>query len=159
MIPKETANMTDPTTESVLTRPTSPFPVDAAADVRSTLLHMAGTGFQGRMLGEALQVWEEMHRSGAFVFLGISGALVPAGMRLAIKWLIDNSYVHCVVSTGAQLFHDMHESLGYANYQGSPHHDDTQLRELGIDRMYDIFASEQEFRTVARFIMDVVDRH
>lgn len=151
--------MNEPMPSSVLSHPTSPFPIDAGADVRSTLLRMSGTGFQGRMLGDALRVWEEMHRAGAFVFLGISGALVPAGMRLAIKWLIDSGYVHCVVSTGAQLFHDMHESLGYANYQGSAHQDDTELRELGIDRMYDIYASEQEFRTVDAFIMDVADRH
>lgn len=145
--------------QAILTRPTSPFPVDPSADVRTTLLRMSGTGFQGRSLGEALRVWEAMHAAGAFVFLGISGALVPAGMRLAIKWLIDNDYVHCVVSTGAQLFHDIHENLGYSNYQGNPHGDDSTLRDLGIDRMYDIYASETEFRSVDSFIMEVADRH
>lgn len=142
----------------VLTTPTTPFPVHSDSTVRQALLRMADTGFQGRNLGRALQVWERMHDAGAFVFLGISGALVPAGMREAICWLITNHYVHCVVSTGAQLFHDLHETFGHHNFQGRPDEDDSTLRELRIDRMYDIYASELEFRTIDQWVAAVADR-
>jgi deoxyhypusine synthase len=98
---------------TLLDQPTTPFTINPEATVRDALLRMASTGFQGRNLGRALQVWERMRAEHAFVFLGISGALVPAGMREAVSWLVANGYVHCVVSTGAQLFHDLHETLGY----------------------------------------------
>jgi deoxyhypusine synthase len=151
----------DPTREDanqLLVKPTTPFPVDTGASVYDTVLRLADTGFQGRNLGRALQVWERMHDAGAFVFLGISGALVPAGMREAISWLIANSYVHCVVSTGAQLFHDLHETLGFKNYQGRPDENDTLLRELRVDRMYDIYASELEFQSIDQWVAAVADR-
>src|SRR5579871_5549722 len=144
--------------KTVLTDPTTPFPIDAGSNVRDALLRMAGTGFQGRNLGRALQVWERMHDEGASVFLGISGALVPAGMREALCWLIANRYVHCVVSTGAQLFHDLHETFGFHNFQGRPDPDDTLLRELRIDRMYDVYASELEFQSIDQWTAAVADR-
>lgn len=152
----------EPTREqsaTILNQPTTPFPISAESNVREALLAMAATGFQGRNLGRALQVWDRMKEANAFVFLGISGALIPAGMREAIGWLIANGYVHCVVSTGAQLFHDLHETLGYKNYQGRSDGDDTVLRELRIDRMYDIYASELEFQTVDQWVAAVADRH
>ena len=99
-----------------------------------------------------------MKEANAFVFLGVSGALVPAGMRRAICWLVQNGYVHSVVSTGAQLFHDLHETLGYKNYQGRPDEDDTALRDLRIDRMYDVFASEIEFQSIDQWVAAVADR-
>lgn len=143
---------------TLLDRPTTPFTINPEASVRDALLRMAGTGFQGRNLGRALQVWDRMKEANAFVFLGISGALIPAGMREAISWLVANGYVHCVVSTGAQLFHDLHETLGYRNYQGRPDEDDTLLRDLRIDRMYDIYASEIEFQTIDQWVASVADR-
>ncbi|HWE60416.1 MAG TPA: deoxyhypusine synthase family protein [Chloroflexota bacterium] len=154
---EEEAPMGEETT-GLLDQPTTPFTIDSQANVRDALLRMAATGFQGRNLGRALQVWERMKASNAFVFLGISGALVPAGMREAICWLVANEYVHCVVSTGAQLFHDLHETLGYKNYQGRPDEDDTRLRELRIDRMYDIYASELEFQTIDQWVAALADR-
>jgi deoxyhypusine synthase len=144
---------------TLLDQPTAPFTVNPEATVRDALLRMAGTGFQGRNLGRALQVWDRMKEANAFVFLGISGALVPAGMREAISWLIANRYVHCVVSTGAQLFHDLHETFGYKNYQGRPDEDDTRLRELRVDRMYDIYASELEFQSIDDWVAALADQH
>lgn len=142
----------------LLNQPTTPFRIMPEATVRDALLRMAGTGFQGRNLGRALQVWERMKEAKAFTFLGISGALVPAGMREAISWLVANGYVHCVVSTGAQLFHDLHETLGYKNYQGRADGDDSALRELRIDRMYDIYASELEFQSIDEWVVALADR-
>lgn len=143
---------------SVLNHPTEPFEIQPDATVHDVLLRMAATGFQGRNLGRALQVWERMHDAGAFVFLGISGALVPAGMRTAISWLVTNGYVQCVVSTGAQLFHDLHETLGFHNYQGRLDEDDSRLRALRVDRMYDVLASEMEFQTVDAWVAAVADQ-
>jgi deoxyhypusine synthase len=142
----------------ILQQPTEPFDIRPDTSVHDALVRMAATGFQGRNLGRALQIWERMRDAGAFIFLGISGALVPAGMRKAICWLVENGYTHCVVSTGAQLFHDLHETLGFHNYQGRPDEDDSLLRSLRVDRMYDVYASELEFQTVDQWIAAVADQ-
>ena len=61
----------------ILSTPTRPLEIDRRKNVAALLDKMQGVSFQGRNLGRALQVWERMKEAKAFVFLGISGALVP----------------------------------------------------------------------------------
>lgn len=142
--------------EDVLTTPIVPVSINKDGNVRDTLLAMSKASFQGRKLGEALEVWEEMIESGCYVFMGLAGALVPAGMRGVIDWLIREGKIHCLVSTGANLFHELHESIGYRHYKGNPQMSDTELRKLKIDRIYDTLADDEEFVESDRVIVDFV---
>ena len=45
--------------------------------------------------------------------------------------------VDVIVSTGANMYHDLSEALGGYHYEGSPNIDDGELFEAGIDRIYD----------------------
>jgi len=77
-------------------------------------------------------------------------------MRGVMVYLIQKGLIHCLVSTGANLFHDCHESLGRKHFKGSPSADDVKLREQKIDRIYDTFASDLEFQKTDRFISTFV---
>ncbi|MEW5759472.1 MAG: deoxyhypusine synthase [Candidatus Thermoplasmatota archaeon] len=104
-------------------------------------------GFQGRKLGESLHLWDEMLESKkTIIFLGLAGAVVPAGLRCIISELIKKRFVDCLVSTGANIFHDIHECLGRKHYIGTHNIDDRELLKFRVDRIHDIFASENEFR-------------
>ncbi len=117
---------------------------------------MAGTAFQGRKLGEAFLVWKEMLSSeSCVVMMGLSGAMVPAGMRRLVAHLLRRRFVDVLVTTGANVFHDIHEALGGRHYRGTPNADDALLLKHGIDRIYDVFAREEEFRRVDRWIAGV----
>ena len=59
--------------------------------------------------------------SDATIFLGTAGALSAGGMRLIIAHLIEHRYIDCLVSTGANLYHDLHETRGRRHFIGSPH--------------------------------------
>jgi deoxyhypusine synthase len=121
---------------------------------------MKSTGFQGRKLAESVAVWDSMlKQDNVTIFMGLSGAMVPAGMRKVIKYLIENRFIDCLVSTGANIFHDCHEALGLKHYVGSHIANDEELFEHGIDRIYDVFAYEEEFRDTDHFIADFVKRH
>jgi deoxyhypusine synthase len=65
-------------------------------------------------------------------------------------------YVDVVVSTGANLFHDIHEALGMKHYLGTEKADDRHLYKEGINRIYDIFAYDSEFSEADMLIVDVV---
>ena len=67
------------------------------------------------------------------------------GLRLIVAHLIQHRYVDCLVSTGANLYHDLHETRGQHHYVGSPHEDDAALADEHIDRVYDTYASEEAF--------------
>ena len=86
-----------------------------------------------------------MLASDATIFLGTAGALSAGGMRLIIAHLIEQRYVDCLVSTGANLYHDLHETRGRRHFLGSPGLDDAALAAERIDRVYDTLASEDEF--------------
>ena len=75
-------------------------------------------------------------------------------MRLIVAHLILHRYVDCLVSTGANLYHDLHETRGQHHYVGSPHADDAALAEERIDRVYDTYASEEEFIANDNWIAD-----
>lgn len=126
-------------------------PVLPSADVTELLAGMARTGFQGRKLGESVEVWKEMLRDPEVtIFFGLSGAMVPAGMQKVLIELARHHYIDVVVSTGANIFHDVCEHLGVCHYLGHHHVSDADLYEKGIDRIYDVFAFEEEFRWVDR---------
>lgn len=130
--------------------------IEPEVSVRDLLRKMGKTSFQGRNLAAALDIWEEMLRGETTILLGLAGAMVPAGMRKAVSYLIEKRLVDCLVSTGANLFHDCCESLGHSHFQGTPSVDDLRLKEEGIDRIYDTFAREEDFRKTDRFIVDLV---
>lgn len=136
-----------------LKRKVEPFKIIKEKESLSNLLKgMEKTGFQGKNLGKAYKIWKMMFKGKTTIFLGLAGALIPAGMRKVLVYLIENRLIDCLVSTGANLFHDCHESLGYSHWQGDAKVDDQELKKANIDRIYDVFASELEFRHTGEFI-------
>jgi deoxyhypusine synthase len=130
-------------------------PVAPTENVGNLLRGMSRTGFQGRRLGESVEIWSRMIQDPECrIFFGLSGAMIPAGMQQCIIELIRHRYIDTIVSTGANVFHDVCEHLGVHHYLGHTHADDRALLEQGIDRIYDVFAYESEFREVDQFIAD-----
>jgi deoxyhypusine synthase len=125
--------------------PVEPFRVDPRATSDDLLTGMEKISFQGRSLATARRIWERMLGDDCTIFLGTAGALSAGGMRLVIAHLIEHRYVDCLVSTGANLYHDLHETRGRRHYLGSPRENDALLQEERIDRVYDTYANEDEF--------------
>src|SRR5689334_21818416 len=125
--------------------PVEPFAVDGGLSADEILSRMERISFQGRNLATAHRVWQRMLEDDVTIFLGMAGALSAGGLRLVVAHLIANRYVDCLVSTGANLYHDLHETRGQHHYVGTPHADDAALADERIDRVYDTFASEEEF--------------
>jgi deoxyhypusine synthase len=145
-----------------LRKPVEPFVVEAGLSADAVLDRMERVSFQGRNLGTARRIWEKMLGSDATIFLGLAGALSAGGMRLLIAHLIERRYIDCLVSTGANLYHDLHETRGRRHFIGSPTLDDAALAAERIDRVYDTLASEDEFckndEWIAAFVLKLERR-
>jgi len=101
-------------------------------------------------LREACQIYaDKMLEPDVTVGLTISGALTPTGLGFAaFVPLVEAGFVDWIVSTGANVYHDMHRSLGFSLYGISPIVDDVALRRDGIIRIYDIiFDADVLFKT------------
>ena len=137
-----------------LQTPIEPFAVDSGLTADQVLMRMERISFQGRNLATAHRIWQKMLQDDVTIFMGMAGALSAGGLRLVVAHLILNRYIDCLVSTGANLYHDLHESRGQHHYVGTPHADDAALAEDRIDRVYDTFASEEEFISNDNWIAD-----
>ncbi len=125
--------------------PVEPFLVEPELTANQILDRMERISFQGRNLGTAHKVWQRMLGDDLLIFLGIAGALSAGGLRMVIAHLITRRYVDCVVSTGANLYHDLHETRGQRHFIGSARTDDRRLQTHHIDRVYDTLVDEDEF--------------
>src|SRR6478672_5391606 len=128
-----------------LQTPIVPFAVEAGLSADDVLSRMERISFQGRNLATAHRIWQKMLADDVTIFLGMAGALLAGGLRMIVAQLILDRYVDCLVSTGANLYHDLHETRGQHHYLGTAHADDAALADERIDRVYDTYASEEEF--------------
>jgi len=131
-----------------------PIEVKASKKISELLSEMSRTGFQGRKLGEVIEVWEEMLRDDVVIFFGYAGSMSTAGQWKIVNWLIKNRFIDVVVSTGANISEDILEAMGGTYWQGHYLVDDEKLAEYKIDRFYDVFADEMEYRRMENLIAD-----
>ncbi len=111
--------------------------------------------YNGGALARAADIYEAMLRDSSVTrFIGLAGAMVPAGMGRIVSDLIDAGFVDVLVSTGANLTHDIIEALGCRHYHGSASCSDTALREAEINRIYDVFLPNESFVRFEEFMQD-----
>lgn len=76
----------------------------------------------------------------------ISGALTPAGFGTSILApLIEKGFIDYIVSTGANLYHDLHYSLKYRFEVMYPYPSDEDLKKSKKVRIYDILINQGVF--------------
>lgn len=81
----------------------------------------------------------EVMQPGVTIGLSLSGALTPAGFGVStLSPLMRHGFIDWIISTGANLYHDLHYGLGLDLYASNPFVDDTKLRQEGRIRIYDI---------------------
>lgn len=113
------------------------------------------TAYQGRKLGEAFEVLNRaLIDEETTIIMGLAGSMSTAGMWKIIKWFIENNYIDVLVSTGANISEDIYEAMGSSYWKGSPNVDDSDLFDHKIDRFYDVFASEDDYRKMEALIED-----
>jgi deoxyhypusine synthase len=120
---------------------------DQINDFDELLRAMSRTSFNGRSLGEALDVMEEMITDPDCLVVGtFSGAMTVAKMGTIMCKMIDNGWLDIVISTGALMAHGFVESIGLKHYKYEKHlMNDMELFEHGFNRVYDTLEPEINF--------------
>ena len=120
---------------------------------------MRSMAFSSCDLFRAADIYDRMLRdTQCAVILTLAGSLVSAGLKQIIVELIRNNMVDALVSTGANIVdQDFFEALGFNHYIGSQFMDDTVLRDLHIDRIYDTYIDEDELRICDDTTREIAD--
>src|SRR5205807_8625155 len=90
--------------------------------------------------------------------LTIAGAMTPAGLGGCVIEMMDRGLVDFVISTGANLYHDLHYALNFTLRRGSPFVDDRELYEDGVIRIYDVLFPATVLLETDAYIRDFIVR-
>jgi deoxyhypusine synthase len=114
--------------------------------------------YNGARLAEACRLFtQKMIAGNGTVGMSLTGALTPAGLgKAAIVPLMKAGFVDWIISTGANLYHDLHYGLGMELYAGSPFLNDVVLRQEGVIRIYDVLFDYDVLLDTDAFVREVI---
>ena len=109
--------------------------------------------------GKASRILGEMFRDkNCMKFISLAGPLIPGGLRSVITDLIDGGYVNGVVTTGANVTHDLLEALGHRHIVGSENADDVSLKRRGLSRIYDLYVTQRSIEHLEKVTYRMLNR-
>jgi deoxyhypusine synthase len=122
------------------------------------LVDQALLAYNGGRLREGARLFtQKMLPKDGFIGLSLTGALTPAGLgKSCLIPLMKAGLVDWVVSTGANLYHDLHYGLNMELYQGSPFLDDVKLHSDGVIRIYDVLFDYNVLLDTDEFVREVI---
>ncbi|MEK6832992.1 MAG: deoxyhypusine synthase [Nanoarchaeota archaeon] len=133
-----------------------PIRIKKDMKVSELVQEMNEAGFGAGKIAIASEIMKEMFDDKECkVFLGVAGAMVPAGMKEIILDILDK--VDVFVTTGANLTHDLIESLGEKHYIGDENMDDSELNKEGFDRIYNVLMSNKVYEKLEDFFEKYFD--
>jgi deoxyhypusine synthase len=120
----------------------------AGESLRDLFVAMHRAAGPPRNLAQIYLFWEEMLRAPRqAVWLTIAGAYVPFGLGETVRTLMARRFADVLVTTPAQLTHDLTEIRGLHHYHGAEDVDDDELQRLDVNRYWTVFGDEQELNT------------
>ena len=117
----------------------------------------ARSGYNARRLAEAARLFSKMIDEQATICLTLAGAMTPIGMSGVLNALVRAGFIDCIISTGANLYHDLHRPFLRPMMQGHFMVDDNELADKGIARIYDVFIEDEDtLMATDRIILETV---
>ena len=137
-----------------------PIDIEGIDTISGMLSAFHNTSFQSRNLARCVEIFKKMLEDPdePTIFLGLAGAMIPAGMKKVISTMVKRKMVDVIITTGANAYHDLVESFGHYHYKGSPEVDDAELYQRRIDRIYDTFGDEEKYRLIDDKIEMLADK-
>jgi len=122
------------------------------------LIDQSMLAYNGGRLREAAQLLaRKMLPKNGTIGLSLTGALTPAGLgKSCLIPLIRGGYVDWIISTGANLYHDLHFGLDMHLHSGSPFLNDVDLHKEGVIRIYDVLFDYNVLLDTDAFIREVI---
>lgn len=126
--------------------------------VNEAIEQFSGMGFGARKLSMATDIWERMIRDkDCFKMMSVSGAMVPGGMKECLIEIVRSGWVDVLVTTGANLTHDLAEACGTPHLLGTEKADDSKLRVEGINRIYDVYMPNNAYEGIEDFLQPILN--
>jgi len=132
-------------------RAVSPEPI-TGRETPVEIIEKMFPAYVGRQERTAFELMKRAVEERYAVFLTLSGAMTPAGLHQScLIPLLERGIIDCITTTGANLYHDAHRTLGHRVKEIRPDAGDLLLREARIIRIYDLGFDEDVLLDTDRF--------
>jgi len=115
----------------------------------------------GRMYRATKLLAETLDDDDTVVFLSVAGPLVPGGLRKVIRDMIENDMVDVLITSGANITHDLLEAFGGRHHYGMTGDDET-LCQQGMGRIGDLYTKSEDFevfeKEITKIMSDIVKK-
>jgi deoxyhypusine synthase len=141
-------------------RPIRSFRPRGSAAVRDLIEH-GFQAFNAGRLSEACRIFTDKMLdpdNDTTIGLTMAGAMTPAGLGGCVIEMMERGLVDFIISTGANLYHDLHYALNFTLRRGSPFLDDVELYEAGVIRIYDVLFPATVLLETDQYIRDFLVR-
>jgi len=88
------------------------------------------------------------------IFMSVAGPMVPGGLRNIIADLIRNRQINVLITSGANITHDMLEAFGGRHYRDLGNNDE-DLNDAGIGRIADVYTRSEDFEVFEKEITEI----
>ena len=146
--------------KSLSGKPIASYRPTGSPEVRR-LIDNGFQAFNAARLSEACQIFTDRMLAPEHettIGLTIAGAMTPAGLGGCVIELMDRGLVDFVISTGANLYHDLHYALNFTLRRGSPFVNDVELYEDGVIRIYDVLFPATVLLETDAYLRDFIVR-
>jgi deoxyhypusine synthase len=134
-------------------------PLGVGRDITAAdLIDQVFLAYNGGRLREAAQLLSrKMLPDDGYIGMSLTGALTPAGLgKSCLIPIMKAGFVDWIVSTGANLYHDLHYGLDMKLYAGSPFLNDVDLHKEGVIRIYDVIFDYNVLLDTDAFVREVI---
>ena len=90
------------------------------------------------------------------VFMSLGGPLIPGGLRNIVSKMVREGHVNLIISSGANITHDLLEAFGGGHYRDEGR-DDEDLNADGIGRIADINVGSDDFAIFEKEIIKIFE--
>jgi len=118
-------------------------------------VRVLGPGRFGRAATILAEMFTDQNYSN---FISLAGPIIPGGLRTLVVDLVDQRLIDGIVTTGANVTHDMLEALGHRHLVGSETLNDTKLKRLRLSRIYDLLVEQKAIEHLEKTTYRMLNR-
>ncbi|NCO11248.1 deoxyhypusine synthase [Candidatus Pacearchaeota archaeon CG_4_9_14_0_2_um_filter_39_13] len=132
------------------------YDFDKGVDYSKIIESFASSGAQASEFSKAIDVVNDMIKDDAFIFLGYTSNMISSGNRDIIRWLVKHNKVNALVTTAGGIEEDFIKCLGDF-YLGDFRASGKELREKGVNRIGNIFVSNNRYVEFEKWIQPILE--
>jgi deoxyhypusine synthase len=140
-------------------KPVKQIDISQDDNISELISSLKNTGFNAKRLALTCDIYGHMVNDKECVkFFGLAGAIFPVGLGRVIHDFIEDGFIDILVTTGANLTHDVAETLGFHHLQSDvnlENIDDVNLHKQEINRIYDVFLPNNVYEGIEDFISNL----